>query len=384
MKYHWKDNTKYGILLGLLCGCVLSIYLNFVIVVEHIRQAHSFFILLLPVVGVWCVANYSKYQIGERNLLYPQIKMSVKRCLVIMLGTVVSHLVGASIGRENTATLISENLADLVGAKYHLTKEKINQLYIATLGIALAGTFGTPLAGIMLVVELFFRVKHRWDIIYITTIGCFMTYGICVLSCVNYPHKTLPKLQSTSHISLWLIILAILASLCLSYLLERSVKKKKKVAVHLHLSNKQWIIMSSVIVLILAYSFHLMSYLGMSPQMQSDALLGKISGFAFGWKIILTILCLGGGFRGGILTPALDISLAFGATLAMWLHGDVSILAALIALGTLAALSKAPLMATLISLNFFGPRYILLFLVVAIVVSAISRHKTIFETRKIY
>src|SRR5206468_6373283 len=78
-------------------------------------------------------------------------------------GTLVSHLFGASVGREGTALQMSGSLTDLVARHLHLPPEDRRLRLIASLAAGFGSVFGDPWAGAVFAIEVqsIGRVRYR-------------------------------------------------------------------------------------------------------------------------------------------------------------------------------------------------------------------------------
>ena len=378
------DYTVLSLKLGLILGVLIALYLNSITIMEKIRTSHLWIIFFLPIVGVFFLRLYDKYQIHTDRLIDERVTtaLSFKRLVITTTGTIFSHLVGASIGRENTANRMSEDVVEIIANQDKKNTWYINQLYYIAMAAALAGTFGVPLAAIVLYFERqHWKVKDK-GLIYTACVTCLLIYICGVIFKVPYPKFQVPLFHLTTKTGLAIPIVVIL-SLSLGLLFRICLAKWSQVRVSLQISAAWWLVLNSFLVLILVVVLHNTSYLGVSSQMQTLAVAGQISFFAFFWKLLLTMFCLSSRFQGGMITPAIDISLAFGASLAYIYPSSASYLAGMMMVGVLTVLSKAPLTSIVMGITFFNISYLLPFAVVAYCVHFVNQQPSIFVPKKL-
>lgn len=119
------------------------------------REAHRWVIWLLPLAGGavgWIYFKLGKQVEAGNNLLIDEIhdpkKVVPLRMVPLVLGgTVVSHLFGASVGREGTAVQMGGALADQLTHVFRLQAADRRILLMAGISAGFASVFGTPLAG---------------------------------------------------------------------------------------------------------------------------------------------------------------------------------------------------------------------------------------------
>ena len=80
----------------------------------------------------------------------------------ILVATWVSHIVGASVGREGTAIMIGGNLSAYLSEKFEVSPEEKSIWLRAGMSAGFAAVFGTPLAGCFFGLEVGKVGKIHW------------------------------------------------------------------------------------------------------------------------------------------------------------------------------------------------------------------------------
>ena len=167
-----------SVLVAALAGSASAAFLFALDAVAATRNANLWLIWLLPVAGF--VVGWVYMQVGQpveagNNLLIeaihePDRPVPFRMVPLIFGGTVISHLVGASVGREGTAVQMGGALADQVRRVFKLSQADRRILLMAGMSAGFASIFGTPLAGAVFGLEVLVIGRLRYDAL----LPCFL------------------------------------------------------------------------------------------------------------------------------------------------------------------------------------------------------------------
>ena len=73
---------------------------------------------------------------------------------LIFCSTILSHFMGASVGREGAALQIGGCLGDEMGKRLHFQEEARRIMVMAGMSAAFSALFGTPLAATVIAMEI--------------------------------------------------------------------------------------------------------------------------------------------------------------------------------------------------------------------------------------
>ena len=144
-----------SILIGLCTGSASAFFLTLLDRAISFRENHAWVFFLLPLGGLiigWIYHKVGKSVESGNNLLLEEIHnpknvIPFRMALLILFGTVATHLFGGSAGREGTAVQMGGSLADQLTRPFKLSREERSILLMAGISAGFASVFGAPLAG---------------------------------------------------------------------------------------------------------------------------------------------------------------------------------------------------------------------------------------------
>jgi len=101
------------------------------------------------------------------------------------------------------------------------------------------------------------------------------------------------------------------------------------------------------------------------------------------FKLLLTAVTLGMGFKGGEVTPLFFIGATLGNTWAMFTGAPVDLFAALGFVAVFAGATNTPLACTLMGVELFGPEHVLYFAIACFTAYYFSGHSGIYSSQRI-
>ena len=155
----------------------------------------------------------------------------------------------------------------------------------------------------------------------------------------------------------------------------------------------KWLVPVTGAVLIVAISYLLgtFDYLGLgvsSPHTDGISILsafhaGGATYFSWFWKLLLTAITLGMGFKGGEVTPLFFIGATLGNLLAVITGAPIDLMAGLGFIAVFAGATNTPLACTLMGIELFGAENIIYYAVACFTAYYFSGHSGIYSSQKL-
>ena len=350
-----------AILMGIVLGAVGGAFYLAIARVTEFREQYPWMIGFLPVAAMVILLFYHLLH-GDRdrgtNLVLLSIQsdedVPLRMSGLIFISTVLSHLVGASVGREGAALQIGGAVGNFLGRLLHFTQTEKKTLTMVGMSAMFSALFGTPMAA------AFFSLE-------VVSVG-IMHYGAllpCVLSSLTaravagymgakspfFDIGSVPAFDGLSALKV-----AGLAALCgLVSILFCVALRYGEIFAKKWLTNRYVrAAILGTIVLGLTLLVGDQTYNGAGVDYINACVAGREEPFGFLIKIAFTVLSIVAGYKGGEIVPSFFIGASFGC-----LYGDIlgwePALCAAIGMGTVfCGVTNCPVTAILICLEMFG------------------------------
>lgn len=357
--------------------------------VTAFRWTHPWLLFLLPVAGVVMVRAYWAWGRGAEKgtgLVLEAARggpADVPWTLApLVLGsTLLSHLCGASVGREGTAVQMGASLAHVWGRRFRGLLPDPSLALLAGVAGGFGSVFGTPWAGALYAIELPASGRLQWNRLLPCLGASWIGHATCLALGVH--HTAYPSAGPFQMPTWDRFGACVLAGVALGLAARGFVgclRAWGRVFAILRPSSGALPMVAGLAVIALTTLLGTDAYLGLgvvgrSPADPSlvrcfDA--GGVTAWSWLWKLLLTTAALAGGFKGGEVTPLFFIGAALGhavATLGGWPVADIS---ALGFVALFAAAGHTPLACGVLGWELFGPGWILPGLTTVLVADAVA------------
>lgn len=343
-------NLGLLVALSFATGSLSSLFLAGLDWIQH----HGSYLYALPIVGL-----------VFQSFPFP--------AYLIIPATWLSHLAGASVGREGTAVTMGRVLGEKISSSSVFPK--------AGMAAGFASVFGTPLAGAFFALEVGevgkINFRHLPACVFAAFSANFVSLHVYGTKHLSYPVLFLPSFSGEFYAKLALmgLFLALIA-----FLYKRSesiiISSFDKLPVQGPLKG----ILAGLILLgVLSIPvFHETSGLGSKFLLRPFEEVAP--DFAL-WKLLATNLSLGLGFKGGEATPLFLIGSHAASGFASWFGLPIGLAAAIGFVSLYGGLAKTPLAATFLGMELFGPSAWFCYLIITLIVLFGSGKKGIFSNQ---
>ena len=379
---------------AVLAGTASAAFLAALDWATRTRLAHAWLIWLLPVAGFavgWLYLRYGSSVEGGANLLIDEIHdpkkiIPLRMAPLVLGGTVISHLFGASVGREGTAVQMGGALADQLTRMFRLHNEDRRIILMAGISAGFASVFGTPLAGALFGLEVLAIGRLRYEAMLPCLAAAVIADQVVLLwgplLHIGHTHYAVPLIPA---LSAWTLSAMVIAGVLFgvtgklfaqaTHGLSGLMKRKIAYAPLRPLAG-------GFVVALAVWLLGTDKYIGLGIPTIVDALQQPLPAWDFLGKMAFTIVSLGTGFKGGEVTPLFFIGATLGNALGPVLHQPAALLAAIGFVAVFAGAANTPIASTLMAMELFGAEIGVYAAIACVVAYLFSGHAGIYRAQR--
>ncbi len=352
-----------GFAIGILTGTASAALLAALEWATAMREAHRGIIFwLLPLAGLLSGLIYHYFgrsvEAGNNLLLEeihdPQTVIPLRMAPLVLLGTIIAHLFGASVGREGTALQMGVALADRLTQLLRLHGADRRIVLMAGISGGVASVFGTPLAGMLFGLEVLAFGKFRYDGLFTCLIAAIVGDRVTLAWGLG---RTVYQIPFVPNLTIWGLLAAIFAGAIFGLAAKTFATLTHQISTYFKAKISYPPVrplIGGTLVAIAIWAVGTTKYIGLGIPTIVSAFQTQLPPWDFAAKIGFTALSLGSGFKGGEVTPLFYIGATLGNAIAPLLALPAPLLAGMGFVGVFAGAANTPLASTLMAIELFG------------------------------
>jgi H+/Cl- antiporter ClcA len=315
-------------------------------------------VIAVPVVGgliIGLMARFGSEQIRGHGIpeaieaiLFRRSKMSPKVALLKPVSSAIAIGSGGPFGAEGPIIMTGGAVGSLVGQYLHITGAERKTLLVAGAVAGMTAVFGTPIAAMLLAVELLLfelRPRSLLPVAVACAVAAFVRPFLLSAGPL-FPLQTLP----VGPLGLVSCVLAGISAGALSWVLSTSLYKVEDLFRMLPIHWMWWPAIGGIVVGLGGYLEP--RALGVGYDVIGDLLnnhlaIGMVLALLAA-KAVMWVIALGSGTSGGVLAPLLMMGAGLGVLVGPFLPGgDPALWPLVLMAATLGGMMRAPIMAVM-------------------------------------
>jgi H+/Cl- antiporter ClcA len=351
-----------GCAIGILTGTSSALLLAALEWATAWRESHGWILLLLPLGGLASGLIYhycgKSVEAGNNLLLEeihdPQAIIPLRMAPLVLLGTTISHVFGASAGREGTAVQMGAALADRLAQILRLQAKDRRLVLMAGISGGFASVFGTPLAGMLFGLEVLAFGKFRYDGLFVCAIAAIIGDRVTLAWGL---HHTVYQIPIVPELTIWGLLTAIVTGVIFGLTAWIFATLTHQISSYFKAKISYPPLRPFIGGILVAIAIQLLGttkYIGLGIPTIVSAFQTQLPPWNFAAKIGFTALSLGAGFKGGEVTPLFYIGATLGNAIAPLTILPAPLLAGMGFVAVFAGAANTPLASTLMAIELFG------------------------------
>ncbi len=368
-------NLILCIIIGLVAGGVGTLFATTITAVTNLRMNFPWLLYLLPLGGILSQLGFKLLKtdgMGTNQVIESSMnetKISFNLAPSIFIATALSHLFGASVGREGAALQLGGGTAIFMGDLFKRDENDKRLLVSVGMSAFFSAVFGTPLAAAFFAVEIAEVGKPNFKRLFYTVLASFVAFSASQLlgghaerfNLINLPSVSVESVLKTALIALLCVGVAIV----FCYAIRCSSRWFKALIPNRYIK----VAVGGVIIIVLTEIIGNRDYNGAGVFVIERIFeTGEVVPWTFLLKLLMTVVAIAAGFRGGEIVPTLFIGATFGAFAAQILGLPVAFGAAVGMTALFCCVTNCPLASFLLAAEMFSFKG-LGFMLIAVVLS---------------
>ena len=350
-----------AVIIGAVGGCVGAAFHMLVEKATELREEHGAILYLLPLGGLIIAAMYNRFKKSgkiDTNRVIEAVRENEKVPLImlplIFVSTVISHLLGASVGREGAALQIGGSIGYNFGRLLKLNERNMHIIIMAGMSSVFAALFGTPVAAAIFALEVINVGVFKYAGLLACVSSAVVAYWVSVLFGAEPVRFAVVVTDVISAEVVCRVIILSLLCAVVSIVFLTAVKKCEHYADNLIKNSYVRALAGGAVIILLTLLAGCRDYNGAGMGIVEAAISGEAKPLAFLMKIIFTAVSISAGFKGGEIVPTLFIGATFGCAVSDLIGLDAGMAAAIGMVSLFCCVVNCPIASVLLAIELFG------------------------------
>ena len=378
-----------GLILGMIGGVVGAAFCHSIEAVTHFRTEYPQIVWALPVGGLVISFLYTRPRLRAADTNRVLLAIHAPKTIptmtapIIFISAVISHLLGASVGREGAALQMGGVLGNKLAKILHMKEKDTHLVIMCGMSAVFAALFGCPLTAAIFAMEVAsVGIIHFSGVVPCLTASLTASYLAKALGAPpeQFPVAYLPTfgLQSVGSVALIAAVGALVSILFCVFL------HKGEHLFERWLPNRHVRVLAGGTAIALAvWALGTTKYCGAGIPSITAAINGQAEIYDFLLKILFTVLAVSAGFKGGEIVPAMFIGATLGCVLGNWLGLPPGLGAAAGLLSLFCGSLNCPISSLLLGAELFGSAGLRYYAIACAVSYMLSANYGLFKEQKI-
>ena len=378
-----------AVITGLVGGLVGSIFHLSVEFATRTRIENPWILYLLPFGGLVIVFLYKKGMNEDpgTNLVIKSIRtdetVPFLMAPLIFIGTVITHLLGGSAGREGAALQLGGSIGSQIGNLIGLDEKDMHLVTLCGMSGVFSALFGTPLTATFFSMEVISVGIIHYSAFIPCIVSSLSAYAVSLffgLAPVRFYLSVFPELSLINILKVIILgSLCAVVSIIFCEVLHKSNKYLKKLITNSYLR----VFIGGTIIVFLTLIIGSRDYNGAGMNIISNAINGSARPEAFILKMIFTAITISVGYKGGEIVPTFFIGSTFGCVFGSFLGLDPCFGAAVGLVALFCGVVNTLITSIILSIELFGAGNIILFALACGVSYMESGYYSLYSSQKI-
>lgn len=380
--------------IGAVIGAVVGVVgITFHILLEEVtafRMSHPWILFLLPLGGLVIAGLYHLLRMQNdrgTNLILIAVRVNEKVSLrltpLIFISTIITHLLGGSAGREGAALQIGGSIGSFIGRRIKLDEKDERIITMCGMSAGFAALFGTPVAAVVFSMEVITVGIMHYSAIVPSIIAAITATGISMTCGVTPTAFTLESVPALSPSGVGSVILLGMFCAGVSVLFCLAMETAGKYYKQIFKNGYIRIFVGGCIVVAITLLLGTRDYNGAGMDVIARAIAGEAEYPAFLWKILLTALTLGAGYKGGEIVPSFFVGATFGCVIGPWIGLPASFAAGTGMAALFCGVTNCPIASVILCVELFGAEGIAYYTLACAVSYMLSGYYGLYSEQKI-